>query len=202
MTVYRCGPPQDPELVARTVEQAATGGADAVMFTSATGATEWLRIAERAGALPRIGARAARGRLLVAAVGPVTAKPLTDAGLRTTTAARGRLGSLVRCVVDHYASGRAARVRTDAGTLEVRSGGAVLNGDFVPLSRASADVLDALSGAGGRVLTREELGRVLPRAGQNSHAVEMAVARLREALGRADVVNTVIKRGYRLAVAE
>ena len=33
----------------------------------------------------------------------------------------------------------------------------------------------------------------------NEHAVEMAVARLRTALGDARLVQTVVKRGYRLA---
>lgn len=41
---------------------------------------------------------------------------------------------------------------------------------------------------------------MLPRAGQNSHAVEVAVARIREALGDMGIVKTVVKRGYRLAV--
>ena len=63
-------------------------------------------------------------------------------------------------------------------------------------------MLGALFDAGGRVLSREELGHVLPRGGENAHAVEMAIARLREALGCPDAVKTVIKRGYRLAVLE
>ncbi|MFE6994689.1 uroporphyrinogen-III synthase [Microbacterium sp. NPDC057659] len=202
ITVYRCGPAPDPDLVARTAVQAATGGADAVLFTSARGAAEWLRLAERTGRLPLIGERASKGRLLIAAVGPNTAAPFVEAGIHTRVAARSRLGSLVHCVVDHYASGRHARLRTAEGVLEVRSGGALLDGGFIPLSRASADVLGALFDAGGNVLTREELSRVLPRPGRNSHAAEMAIARLREALGAPDLVKTVIKRGYRLAVSE
>jgi uroporphyrinogen-III synthase len=47
------------------------------------------------------------------------------------------------------------------------------------------------------VLSRAELLRALPR-GSDEHAVEMAVARLRTALGGADFVQTVVKRGYRL----
>ena len=37
----------------------------------------------------------------------------------------------------------------------------------------------------------------LPR-GADEHAVEMAVARLRAGLGTSGVVETVVKRGYRL----
>lgn len=198
LTVYRWGPPPDPDIVRRSVREAAAGHVDAVLFTSAPGAAQWVADARADGALDAIAARAARGRLLVASVGSVTALPLEDAGLRTTVATRGRLGSLARCVVEHFASGRAPRLRTVGGELEVRSGGALLDGAFIPLSRAGSDLLGALFDAGGRVLSREELAGALPRAGGNQHAVEMAVARVREALGGRPVVQTVVKRGYRL----
>lgn len=202
ITVYRWGPPPDPQIVHRSVVQAATGEVDAVLFTSAPGAAEWVRAAVRAGALDSIRRRAAAGRLLLAAVGPITAAPLRDAELHITLAARGRLGSLVRCVVDHFASGTAPQLRTAAGTLEVRSGGALLAGRFVPLSRAGASILSELFDAAGRVLSREELALVLPRGGESAHAVEMAVARLRETLGGASVIQTIVKRGYRLTVED
>jgi predicted ATPase len=50
----------------------------------------------------------------------------------------------------------------------------------------------------GLELSRPELVRVLPGGG-DGHAVEMAVTRLRAALG-APLVETVVKRGYRLRV--
>lgn len=84
----------------------------------------------------------------------------------------------------------------------MRSGGVVIDGEFIALSRAGASLLGALFDAGGRVLSREEIAIALPRTGQNAHAVEMAVARVREALGTVDIVKTVVKRGYRLAVEE
>ncbi len=43
---------------------------------------------------------------------------------------------------------------------------------------------------------------MLPGGERSGHAVEAAVARLREALGGIDLVQTVVKRGYRLAVIE
>lgn len=202
LTVYRWGPPPDPEIVQRSAQQAASGAVDAVLFTSAPGAAEWLRVAASDGALPAIRERAESGRLLLAAVGPITAAPLHGARLRTKIAVRGRLGSLVRCVVDHFAAGGSPYASTAAGEIEVRSGGALVEGRFVPLSPAPASILGALFDARGRVLTREELGRVLPRGGESAHAVEMAVARLREALGGPDAVKTVVKRGYRLTVED
>ena len=202
ITVYRWGPPPDPELLRRTVIQAAHGEVDAVLFTSSPGAAEWIRAAERAETLGAIRRRAASARLLLAAVGPITAAPLVDVDLRTTLAARGRLGSLVRCVVDHFSSGAAPRLRTAAGTMEMRSGGVVLDGTFVPLSRSGTGVLSELFDAAGDVRSREQIARALPRSGESAHAVEMAVARLREALGGAACIQTVVKRGYRLAVEE
>lgn len=203
LTVYRWGPPPDPQIVERSVTQAASGEVDAVLFTSAPAASEWVRSAESLASLRSIRARAAGGRLLLAAVGPITASPLHEAGLHATVAERGRLGSLARCVIGFFGAGGAApALTTSAGVLSVRSGGVVIDGEFIPLSRTGTSLLGALFDAGGRVLARDEIAASLPRAGQNAHAVEMAVARVREALGAVDVVQTVVKRGYRLAVEE
>jgi uroporphyrinogen-III synthase len=48
------------------------------------------------------------------------------------------------------------------------------------------------------VLSRAALLHALPR-GADEHAVEMAVARLRAGLGAPGVIQTVVKRGYRLS---
>lgn len=203
LTVYRWGPPADLPMVERSITQAASGDVDAVLFTSAPGASEWIRCADRHGSLDAIRDRAASGRLLLAAVGPITASPLHEAGLRATLAERGRLGSLARCVIRFFGIGGAApSLNTIAGALSMRSGGVVIAGEFIPLSRAGASLLGALFDGGGRVLSRAEIAESLPRAGRNAHAVEMAVARLRDALGGVEVVQTVMKRGYRLAMEE
>lgn len=203
LTVYRWGPPPDPHIVERSVAQAASGEIDAVVFTSGPAAAEWIRSAERLVSLSVIRDRADRGRLLLAAVGPVTAAPLRTATLRATIADRARLGSLARCVIAFFGtSGDAPTVMTAAGRLSMRSGGVVIADAFIPLSRAGASLLGALFDAHGSVLSRAELAHRLPRTSQNAHAVEMAVARVRESLGGVEVVQTVVKRGYRLAVEE
>jgi uroporphyrinogen-III synthase len=48
-------------------------------------------------------------------------------------------------------------------------------------------------------MSRADLLRTLPR-GADEHAVEMAVARLRAGLRAPGLVQTVVKRGYRLPV--
>jgi uroporphyrinogen-III synthase len=202
LTVYRWGPPPDPAAVARSVVCAAQGEVDAVLFTSAPGAAEWLGAARREAALPGIVERAASGRLLLAAVGPITAGPLRDAGLDPLVAERGRLGSLVRAVVTRFGGGGAPSLVTAAGRIEMRSTGIVLDGRYLPLSRSGTDLIGALFDARGGVVSRHRLQTALPRSGENTHAVEMAVARLREALAVPDLVKTVVKRGYRLNVVD
>lgn len=202
LTVYRWGPPADPDTVVRSVVATAAGEVDAVLFTSAPGTAEWLAAARREGVLEAIVERAANGRLLLAAVGPITAGPLEQAGIVPLVAERGRLGSLVRGVVTHFGGGHAPHLDTSAGRLELRSSGVVLDGIHIPLSRTGADVVAALFDAAGGVVSRGRLQGALPRSGTNTHAVEMAVARLREAIGTPDLIKTVVKRGYRLDVLD
>ncbi|MEV5040629.1 uroporphyrinogen-III synthase [Microbacterium sp. LMI1x-1-1.1] len=202
LTVYRWGPPPDPAAVARSVIQTAQGDVDAVLFTSAPGAAEWLATARREGALEAIVRRSTAGTLLLAAVGPITAGPLVDAGAAPLIAERGRLGSLVRAVVTHFGGGGAPALETTAGRLELRSGAAVLGGALLTLSPTSAAILALLFAARGGVVSRGELAAALPRSGtgDSTHAVDVAIARTREALGIPTLIRTVVKRGYRLDV--
>jgi len=202
LTVYRWGPPPDEAAVRRSVAATAAGEVDAVMFTSAPGAAEWLSAARREGALDDILTLVRSGRVLMAAVGPITAGPLERLGMQPLCADRGRLGSLVRAVVTHFGGGHAPGLDTVAGRLELRSSGAVLDGIRIPLSRTGVDILAALFAASGGVVSRARLQGALPRSGANTHAVEMAVARVREAIGSPDLIKTVVKRGYRLNVLE
>ena len=78
------------------------GSLDAVVFTSAPAAAAWLEEVVAAGLLLGLQVRAAAGDVVLACVGPVTARPLSDRGLPVLLAARGRTGSLVRSVVDHF----------------------------------------------------------------------------------------------------
>ena len=51
------------------------------------------------------------------------------------------------------------------------------------------------------MVAKDQLAAALPR-GNDVHAVDVAVARLRTALGSSRHIETVIKRGYRLRVDE
>jgi uroporphyrinogen-III synthase len=91
-------------------------------------------------------------------------------------------------------------VATATGALRVQRTAAVLDGEVLALSPSSLAVLRLLVEAGGAVVPRQQLLAALPGGSSDPHAAEVAVGRLRDALGpRRDLVRTVVKRGYSLA---
>lgn len=196
--VYRWGPSPDPGAVARALEAVCARTVDAVTFTSAPGCDEFLQAARRAGCLEDL-VGALRGDVLPAAVGPVTAAPLEAVGLRPLVPDRFRLGALVRVLADHLVTHRVTRLSTPHGVLQLRGRSVELDGVTVPLSPAPLAVLRVLASTPGEVLDRRRLLCALTGT-TDPHAVETAVGRLRTALGAPALVETVVKRGYRLAV--
>ncbi|WP_262848815.1 uroporphyrinogen-III synthase [Mumia quercus] len=197
LVVYRWGPPPDPEAVAASVRDAAAGAYDAVVFTSAPGAAAWITAAREAGVLEEILTLDRTGALTSAAVGPVTAEPLRTAGLDPVVPDRGRLGSLVRTLIMHLGDDHEA-TPTAAGALRLRARTATLDHEVVGVSPSGLAVLRALAAVPGAVVSREALLKVLPGCSTDPHTAEVAVARLRDAFGGRPVVETVVKRGYRL----
>ena len=197
VVVYSWGP-SDPEVLRDSVHRTAEGQVDAVVFTSAPGVVAWLGAAT-ADDLVAIRRRNLAGRLVLATVGPITAAPLTDVGMVPLVPGRWRLGAVVRELVTHYAE--LPVLDTVAGGLSVRARAAVLDGRPVALPPAGVAILAELAAARGAVVPRERLQALLPGGSSDGHAVETAIARLREACGSKDVVRTVVKRGYALALA-
>jgi uroporphyrinogen-III synthase len=198
--VYRWGPPPEPAALTASVHAAAEGEIDAVVFTSAPGAHAWLGAVDAAGVADEVLARFASGAMVAAAVGPVTAKPLQDRGIEPIQPERGRLGALVRTLVSHYEDSGTSAVSTTAGPLQVRSTVALLDGHVLPVSPSGLEVLRLLADACGDVVTRGQVLDVLPGESLDPHTAEVAIARLREATGQRTLIQTVVKRGYRLAV--
>lgn len=200
LVVYRWGAPPDPAAVARSVEETAAGRYDAVTFTSAPGALAWLDAVRAAGAMEAVHGLEDAGRLLLAGVGPVTAEPLRTAGFSPLVPDRGRLGALVRAIVLALGS-EDVGVDTASGRLRVRATVATLDHEVVPVSPSGLSVLRLLASDPGAVFSREDLLTVLPGDSTDPHAAEVAIARLREAMGDCPV-RTVVKRGYRLDVVD
>jgi uroporphyrinogen-III synthase len=198
--VYRWGPPVDPAAVRRAVDLACQRAADAVLFTSAPGAEAFLAAARSTGQLDDL-VGALRTDVTAAAVGPVTARPLRDAGVLPLVPDRSRLGALVRITGQHLLANRVRELRTRFGELHLRGQAAFLDGRPLTLPPAPMATLRALARRPGHVVDRSTLLAALPEA-TDPHAVEVTVARLRRALGEPRLVETVVKRGYRLAMAD
>jgi uroporphyrinogen-III synthase len=193
--VYRWTRPDDIAPMHRLVEQVLAGQIDAVTFTSAPAVTSLLDVAgPAAGGLLRL----FTGPVLAACVGPVTAAPLRAAGVPALEPPRARLGALVKAVADELPR-RARRVRVAGVELELRGHAVLIDGEARVLAPASMATLSALAERPGAVVSRAALTAALPR-GADGHAVDMAVARLRSAMGSPRYIETVIKRGYRLRV--
>jgi uroporphyrinogen-III synthase len=168
---------------------------DVLTFTAAPAVDLLLGTAQQMGRYDDL-VNALRADVTAAAVGPVCAGPLREAGVEPIVPARFRWGALVRAVCTHVAEERTTVVPTRHGTLRLMSRGTALGGVFVPLSDAQMAVLRALATNPGAVVSRSQLLSVVPGL-DTEHALEMIVSRLRRALP-VPLVATVIKRGYRL----
>jgi uroporphyrinogen-III synthase len=195
--VYRWTLPDDTAPVRRLVEMLLARQLDAVTFTSAPAVKSLLGVAGPAA--PDVLGRFREG-VMAACVGPVTAAPLSSEDVPVVVPARARLGALVKTVTDELPR-RAQRLIVDGTLLEVRGHAVLLDGELRTLAPASMVILSALAARPGAVVSRGQLAGSLPR-GDEGHAVDMAVARLRAALGPGRHIETVIKRGYRLRVDE
>ncbi|GIM94750.1 uroporphyrinogen-III synthase [Paractinoplanes toevensis] len=195
--VYRWVPPPDTTPVRRLVDQVMAGQIDAVTFTSAPAVKSFLQLAgdDVPGVLDRF-----RSGTLAACVGPVTAAPLVERDVPVVMPERFRLGALIKTVADELPQ-RSLKLRVAGGTLEVRGHAVLIDGEPRALAPAAMSILASLAARPGAVVSKDQLIASLPR-GNDGHAVDVAVARLRTALGSGRHIETVIKRGYRLRLDE
>ncbi|SDK53028.1 uroporphyrinogen-III synthase [Nonomuraea maritima] len=199
--VYRWLPYRDISPLRRLINQTLSGAIDAVAFTSAPAVNSMLATA-RAEGLEDALLAAFGGGVVAACVGPVTAGPLAARGVPTLQPDRSRLGALARVLARHLPEHGVTRVSAGGHRLEIRGHAAVVDDALRPLPPAPMAVLKRLADKPGHVVSRADLRTVLPGSVAREsaeHAVEMAVTRLRRALGAGEIVETVVKRGYRLA---
>ncbi|WP_432036650.1 uroporphyrinogen-III synthase [Streptomyces cucumeris] len=196
--VYRWMPPEDIAPVDRLLDATVARTLDAVTFTSAPAAASLLDRAERRGLQSEL-LDALRHDVLPACVGPVTALPLEAHDVPTSQPERFRLGPLVQ-LLSQELPGRVRPLPVAGKRLEIRGHAVVVDGELRAVPPAGMALLRALARRPGWVVARAELLRALPGAGRDEHAVETAMARLRTALGAPKLIQTVVKRGYRLAL--
>jgi uroporphyrinogen-III synthase len=195
--VYRWTEPADTAPVERLLDATVAGQVDAIAFTSAPAAANLLTMAEHGGRLDSLLHALSTGTVAVC-VGVISANPLASKGVSAIQPDRARLGAMVRTLAEVLPA-RALRLRVGPRELQLRGQAVLVDGELRPVPPAPMSVLRALAAGNGRVVSRQELLAVLPGGGEE-HAVETAVARLRTALGEPRLVQTMVKRGYRLAI--
>jgi uroporphyrinogen-III synthase len=196
-TRWRWAPAEDPAPLRRLVDRIGGRRVDAVTF----GCPQAARLVLDAGGPPVL-ARL-RDEVTAACIGPVAAQPLASRGVPVVVPDRPRLDALVRALVDELPR-RAPSVKVAGAVVTLRGHAAVVDDALKPLAPGQMAVLRALAEAHGEVLSRTALRLALP-GGADEHTVEMAVSRLRIALGgtasggRA-FVETVPHKGFRLVI--
>ena len=195
---YRWVRPTDESRLGRLVAAVAAREVDVVTFTSAPAVDGLVSAAAQLG-MDGVLVDALRCGVTAAAVGPVTAAPLLDLGVDPIVPERFRMGAMIRSVIEHLTLNGIEEVQTALGPLRVHGRVVTFAGETVTLARGPRAMLAALIAEPGAVCTRERLLDELPEA-ENEHALDMAVSRLRAALPDRDLVQTVVRRGYRLNV--
>lgn len=189
----------------RIVRRAIQRKVDAVVFTSAPAVKAFLGPHGEEGAdsyTQRSALVAAlRSDVMACCIGAETARPLTALGLNPVQPPSPSLGALVRTIAESLPATRCSTFSAGGHDIEVRGRDVRVDGAAVELAPAPLAVLRSLASKPGHVVARHDL-RNLDSGGlaADDHAVEVAVARLRHALGHNRIIETVVKRGYRLAV--
>lgn len=174
---------------------------DAVSFTSAPAVASVLMRAAELGIESEV-LSALRNSVHAMCVGPVTARPLVQLGLPTSSPERMRLGALARHITDELPLLQSRTIHVAGHLLEIRGTCVLVDGAVKALSPAAMATIRVLAHDPGAVVSRPDMLRTLPGSGTDTHAVETAVLRLRTALGDKKMVSTVVKRGYRLSIDE
>ncbi|XAS65039.1 uroporphyrinogen-III synthase [Micrococcaceae bacterium Sec5.8] len=198
VTPYRWVTSDGADRLPRLIEAACSGNLDVLTFTSAPAVDAVWSTAHEMGLYSQLVA-SLKSTVTTAVIGPFTAQPLIDAGIRPLVPDRSRLSALIRLVVEHLALNHVRRLDTGSGRLELRGRSLRIDGKPVELAPAPLLLLRALLGAGGAVLSRDSLAELLELRG-SVHALDTTVSRLRTALPDGRLVQTVVKRGYRLRV--
>lgn len=196
---YQTSPPPSVAILRRLVDQIINRHVDAVILL---GEPATANLLSRADAEQRRGdlLNALCEDVLCACLGPLTARSLHAQGLEPLVAPEPYPEELARTVAAALPK-RAVQISVNGSRLEIRGQAVLLDDRLIPVQAGPIAILRALARRPGGVLSCADIRRTVPAwSGADDHAIEMAVSRLRRSLDRNDLVQTVMKRGYRLAV--
>ncbi|MGI8809838.1 MAG: uroporphyrinogen-III synthase [Acidimicrobiales bacterium] len=198
--VYQWRTPADPGPALRLAQAAIDGRLHAVTFTAAPAVTNLFALAAEAGLDERLRDACNRRGVVAACVGPVCGRGALEAGVLAPLVPQiGRLGLMVRALSERLLCDR--RTVPMAGVDVVLQGLMALVGETrVQLNCRERALLDTLAARPGTVFSQPGLVReVWSSAAADTHAVEVAIARLRPRLGPAGAALVAVPgRGYRL----
>ncbi len=194
---YTAAPPAESYSPRRLCDLVIRRQVDALVLVGAPVAEQVVAHAEREGRLDSL-ATALNCDVLCVALGSQTAHPLAARGVQVRLAA-GPYQEEVAEEVLRTLPLRGLQVAAGGHQLEVRGQAVVLDGQFIAVPGGPLAVLRALARQPGQVLSAAEIRGGEPAwADVDDHAVEMAVSRLRNLLRGTDLVQTIVRRGYRL----
>ncbi len=196
VTPYRWVSPRSPERLNRLISAACERRLDAVAFTSAPGVEATLARADEIGRRDDLIA-ALSCDVLTVAVGPMTAAPLRASGVEPAIPDRYRLGAMIRLICERLDGERTRHFRYGGHRLEIRGRAVLVDGQPLLLAPHALELLRLLVSR-DRVVPRSELMTCLSDE-PDDHALDVAMSRLRHALGMPGLIATVVKRGYRFA---
>jgi len=197
--VYRWRLPDDPAPALRLVDAVVAGHVDAVTFTSAPAVTNLFTLADLHERGDKLRAAFNGGGVVAGCVGVVCAGAALDEGVVAPLYPDvGRLGLLVRIVADQLAT-RRIELELNGHTMALQGTIAIVDGAAIELATREAALLSVLAERPGAVVSKATLAHRVWGPGQDTHAVEVAVNRLRARLGSPGRhLVTVRGRGYRL----
>jgi uroporphyrinogen-III synthase len=197
-------PPPRTDAIRRIAGLAVRRQVDAIALTGPATTGNLLRQADLDGVLPDL-LNALSGDVAAVCLGESAGRSLRGHGISPAVASHPDDTSFFALLRTHLPSG-SLTLTVEGQAMHIRSQTIVFDGEVIAVQPAPMAVLRALARRPGQVLSATSIRRESPLwSGADDHAVEMAVSRLRGTLSgtvlkHASLVQTVIRRGYRIAV--
>lgn len=201
VVTYRWSALEDATPVVKLLEQIITKEIDAIIFTHSIGVVSFIDYLKVSAMFDCFMQLANENEFIIACIGSVTASPFLELGLKIIQPLKPSIGSLVNTLVQEIST-RIITLKLISGEIQIRGHSVFYEGQIIFFPPGPMAILKALANQYGTVITRAELSRYLPGDNQDdSHALEMTISRIRSHLG-SQAIQTVFKRGYRLAAAK